>query len=112
MNSLDRFLESFPYQSDEQWPTFNILQPQDTDISSRAGTPAATESAARVELPEKNGATDPLNERTQLPLDKLALLQLSDRDREKLYDEEPPSSIHYSIEWKVTVNNPGSFKGH
>jgi hypothetical protein len=26
-------------------------------------------------------------------------------DKEKAYDEDPLSYIHYSIEWKVTVNN-------
>lgn len=71
MNSLDPFLESFCYRSDERWQIFDLLQPLDIDISSRAGTPAATESAALVELPEENGATDPSNEQTQLSPDKL-----------------------------------------
>lgn len=36
---------------------------------------------------------------------KLGLLHIDEWDEEKTYDEEPPSYIHYSIEWKVTVNN-------
>jgi hypothetical protein len=32
------------------------------------------------------------------------LLRLADWDRERAYDEDPPYYIHYSIEWKVTVN--------
>jgi hypothetical protein len=37
--------------------------------------------------------------------DKLKMLQLADWDKEQAYDGDPPSCIHYSIEWKVTVNN-------
>ena len=35
--------------------------------------------------------------------EKLPLLQLADWDREKIYDDNPPICIHYSIEWKVTI---------
>jgi hypothetical protein len=31
--------------------------------------------------------------------------QLTDWDKEKAYNEDPLSYIHYTIEWKVTVNN-------
>jgi hypothetical protein len=37
--------------------------------------------------------------------DKLGFCQLTDWDEERAYDEDPPKYIHYSIEWKVTVNN-------
>ena len=37
--------------------------------------------------------------------DKLGFCQLTDWDEERTYDENPPKYIHYSIEWKVTVNN-------
>jgi hypothetical protein len=39
------------------------------------------------------------------PPQKLSFCQLTDWDKDKAYDEDPPSCIHYSIEWKVTVKN-------
>ena len=33
------------------------------------------------------------------------IYQFADWDSERTYDEDPPSYIHYSIEWKVTVND-------
>jgi hypothetical protein len=36
--------------------------------------------------------------------DKLQLLHIYKWDDENTYDDDPPSCIHYSIEWKVTLN--------
>jgi hypothetical protein len=36
---------------------------------------------------------------------KLELCQYANWSPERTYDEDPPSYIHYSIEWKITVNN-------
>jgi hypothetical protein len=41
----------------------------------------------------------------QTQASKLQLCQFADWDSERLYDEDPPQYIHYSVEWKVTVNN-------
>lgn len=36
--------------------------------------------------------------------DFLPLLQEPEREKDKIYDEDHPSCIHYFIEWRVTVN--------
>jgi hypothetical protein len=50
---------------------------------------------------------DPYNNSSQqqTQANKLKLCQLTNCDSERTYNEDPPSYIHYSIEWKVTVNN-------
>jgi hypothetical protein len=44
-------------------------------------------------------------QRTRLPLAKLDLLDWSEWDRTKAYDERPPTCLHYSNVWKVNLNN-------
>jgi hypothetical protein len=36
---------------------------------------------------------------------RLELLDLEEWNENETYDEDPPSSLHYSIEWKVTLNS-------
>ncbi|KAI9778682.1 MAG: hypothetical protein M1839_007913 [Geoglossum umbratile] len=44
-------------------------------------------------------------QRTEPRSAKLKLLDINEWDEEKTYNEDPPSCIHYSIEWKLTLNN-------
>jgi hypothetical protein len=44
-------------------------------------------------------------QRTRLPPAKLELLEWSEWDQTKAYDERPPTCLHYSIVWKVVLNN-------
>jgi hypothetical protein len=54
---------------------------------------------------EDNLSKDVCSQQTaHLQLDKLQLLHIDEWDDENTYDEDPPSCIHYSIEWKVTLN--------
>jgi len=49
--------------------------------------------------------TDPFSQQqTQLQLEKLGFCQPTDWDKEKLYDDDPPSFIHYTIVWNIKVN--------
>jgi hypothetical protein len=56
-----------------------------------------TQHAVSVESP----ATRQVQSRSQ----KLQFLQLAEWDKRNSYGEDVPTCLHYSIEWKVPVNN-------
>src|SRR5438045_3459980 len=70
--------------------------------------PLTQDEQSNAELALPNGDLDE-HSYSQVWVDsqpaKLGLLHIDEWDKEKTCDEEPPSCIHYSIEWKVTVNN-------
>jgi hypothetical protein len=94
-DSLDMFL------SHNGWETLDFLQTQDVGVDYETGTPSI---AAPVEL-DNTADTNPREQTCTVQPDKLSFVQLADWDEGKTYVEDPPNCIHYSIEWKVNVNN-------
>jgi hypothetical protein len=81
-----------------------------TDTVHAADSPSIPASAEPDEntlrtVNEEIPSEGPHREQQPLQPDKLALVQLNSWDQEKTYDEDPPSCIHYSIEWRVTLNS-------
>jgi hypothetical protein len=52
--------------------------------------------------PRDDPSDDPSQRQTQT--NELKLCQFPDWDSERTYDDDPPIYMHYSIEWKVTLN--------
>ena len=76
---------------------FEWLETDDIEAAQGGVTPDVTRGTT-VE-------TDPFSQQqTQLRPKKLGFCQPTDWDEEKIYDEDPPSFIHYSIEWKVKLH--------
>jgi hypothetical protein len=53
---------------------------------------------------------DEPNRATQTRLNPLPMLQESEWEKDKVYDEDPPSCIQYFIGWLVTLNNKAVVK--
>jgi hypothetical protein len=103
MSSTDPFHDPFPLQSYEGWEPFD-LEVLDTEAVNAADPTPVPDSSEPDDTARGTVDEDASNTRQQLQTDRLALLQLSSWEQEKSYNEHPPSCIHYSIEWKVTVN--------
>ena len=69
-----------------------------TPSTSHHAMPYQTGNSVRCESPATHLQTQP-------EPDKLRFLQLDKWDEHNSYEEEVPTCIHYSIEWKVVVNN-------
>jgi hypothetical protein len=63
-------------------------------------TPA---SSRTIHTPRANSAETSTHQ--PLQPDRLRFLQPEEWDAYNSYDEEVPTCLHYSIEWKVSVNN-------
>jgi hypothetical protein len=62
--------------------------------------PTAAPNEPSVTTPGRAGR----NDQSQSRVEKLATIPLEDWDENGSYDEDPPRCLHYSIEWKVTLN--------
>jgi hypothetical protein len=95
---------------DDSWPEFDEIDWPDDDTSE-------TQSQNDVCSPDPSQSVGPIESQsavrrheTRQTDARLPLLQLADWSQELSYDEAPPTCIHYSIEWKLTINNKGVSK--
>jgi len=91
------YLQSLPFDN-AYWPPLEASDLLVGDApETRSESPAATDVEADVISARQS---QPRHGHGTLPL-----LQLADWSEDKTYDEHPPTCIHYSIEWKLTVNS-------
>ena len=87
---------------------FRPLDPWDRTPSQYAPTPGrfGRTPTPSVFCPSPDCTPDERSTPLQQPQpDQLGLLQLADWEEGRPYAEQPPTCIHYLIEWRVTLNN-------
>jgi hypothetical protein len=77
--------DSFEFELYKQEDLFESLQIEGREVVHRAVTTDTEKDACS-------------QQQTQMQLEKLYFCQLTDWDKEKVYNEDPPSYIHYTIE--------------
>ncbi|KAJ5799028.1 uncharacterized protein N7503_006533 [Penicillium pulvis] len=86
-----------------------MSQPQELELweqdSQYAPTPGNFRSPYATYPSPSISLEDEPNTRGRPQPNTIPLLQESEWDADKIYDEYPPSCIHYFIEWRVTLNN-------
>jgi len=112
-NMVEHFRVSSPFELSQQFEPSQISDSQLMDIVEEPFTQDELSIADSTLLDEAvdeaveghlNENTYSQRQATSQP-DKLELLHVNDWDEGETYDERLPSCIHYSIEWKVTLNN-------
>jgi hypothetical protein len=96
---------------DDSWPEFDEIDWPDDDASDETQTQrdlCSPEPSQSVGVKESQNTVR--RHDTRQADARLPLLQLADWSEELPYDEEPPTCIHYSIEWKLTINSKGVSK--
>lgn len=76
------------------------------DIMERDSPPSPTDwTAYGTRNGDEQGQRTTGAQMTKLPPAKLELLEWIKWNDTKAYDERPPTCLHYSILWKVILNN-------
>jgi hypothetical protein len=112
-NGLDHLRDLSPFEPSELFEPSQILGTQFVDTVDEPFTQGEPSIADFMLLDEAvdEAVEGDLNEDTcsqqqaKSQPAKLELLNIEEWDEEKTYDEDLPSCIHYTIEWKVTLNN-------
>jgi hypothetical protein len=73
-------------------------------FAERPGPSVPIDTVPDVADEQEQGICSVRLPQTTPALPKLQLLNLYEWDRTKRYDERPPTCLHYSIVWKVTLN--------
>jgi hypothetical protein len=94
---------SSPYASQD---SFGSYEPPDQFEWSETDDIEAVQGGVTPDVTRGTSVeTDPFSQQqTQLRPKKLGFCQPTDWDKEKIYDEDPLSFIHYTIEWNIKVN--------
>ena len=100
--------EDLNFSSQLDWDTFNDEQLIDAHMIDASQTPPTSYNAPPVRTtPRVSYSYKSPTAHAQTPPepDKLRFLQVDEWDEHASYEEDVPTFIHYSIEWKVVVNN-------
>jgi hypothetical protein len=92
------------YDATQQYDTPSDIQSVEARWIAALGTPSVPDYVAAGRA-VRHRTVDDGQEATPLDAGKLGFLPLDEWDEHNSYDEDVPSRLRYSIEWKVVVNN-------
>ena len=103
MEDANPFEDIFgPLEGNQQTPSV------DSGNARTGQTPGVSTHESVTSTPSQIGSTPagrlPSRKRRRSARATLALLERHEWDQDNTYDEDPPTCLHYSIEWKVVVN--------
>ena len=95
-----------PFESAQQWDAFDDTQMIDGYSRAALETSRAVQDSAMGRTTRAGaGAAEVSRDPTPLDSNRLGFLPLAEWDEYNSYEEDTPSRLRYSIEWKVAVNN-------